>query len=92
MHTYRLPILVALPLLAAAALWLYGPIAQPAHYHHFADIRMFASIPYAADVLSNLPFFIIGLWGLCNVRHASAPLKNATTWLCVDQRPDRRPP
>jgi hypothetical protein len=83
MHTYRLPILVALPLLAAAALWLYGPIAQPAHYHHFADTRMFASIPYAADVLSNLPFFIIGLWGLFNVRHASAPLKNATTWLCV---------
>ncbi len=42
----------------------YGPIPQPPRYHDFADQRMFLGVPNAFDVLSNLAFAIVGLWGL----------------------------
>jgi hypothetical protein len=32
--------------------------------HHFVDGRTWLGIPNAADVLSNLPFAIFGIWGL----------------------------
>jgi hypothetical protein len=53
-----------LTLVMAAALWVHGPIPQWTHYHLFADLREFAGVPRAGDVLSNLPFALIGLWGL----------------------------
>ena len=49
--------------LAAILAW-HGPIAQPGHYHDFADARAWLGLPNAADVLSNLPFFVAGIVGL----------------------------
>ena len=46
-----------------AAFAASGPIAQPAHYHDFADARALAGIANAADVLSNLGFLVVGLLG-----------------------------
>lgn len=37
---------------------------QPQSYHVFADRRSFAGIPNFANVVSNLPFIAVGLWGL----------------------------
>lgn len=59
-HRY-LPLLVT-SLLVAAALF-HGPIAQPAGYHDFADQTIAFGIPHAADVLSNLGFALIAVWG-----------------------------
>ena len=42
---------------------LHGPIAQLEHYHEFADHSSWAGIPHAADVLSNLGFALVALWG-----------------------------
>src|SRR5215467_10529843 len=39
-------------------------IPQPQSYHAFADQRSFLGIPHFADVVSNVPFAIFGLWGL----------------------------
>jgi hypothetical protein len=39
-------------------------IPQPQSYHMFADQRSFLGIPNFNDVVSNLPFAAIGLWGL----------------------------
>ena len=39
-----------------------------AHGHPFVDARSFWGIPNALDVLSNLPFAVGGLWGLCWLR------------------------
>jgi predicted membrane channel-forming protein YqfA (hemolysin III family) len=58
----RLPLV--LTVLAVIALLLYGPIAQLAHYHEFADQRSALGLPNLADVLSNAGFALIGLFGL----------------------------
>ncbi|UUZ72588.1 hypothetical protein LP415_02515 [Polaromonas sp. P1(28)-8] len=42
-----------------------GPsVAQPAHLHDLADQRAWGRIPFALDVLSNLPFVLWGAAGL----------------------------
>ncbi|HET7774209.1 MAG TPA: hypothetical protein VFK82_10325 [Burkholderiaceae bacterium] len=57
-------LLVAVFAVAVIALALAGPIPQPADYHAFADTRTLLGLPYAMDVLSNLPFVLVGLWML----------------------------
>lgn len=77
--------LVGLALLLAGALWLHGPIAQWPGYHAFADRRTWLGIPNAADVLSNLPFALVGAWGLMRLVHAShgAPARTAWRLFCA---------
>jgi len=45
-------------------------IPQPLSYHDFADRRSFLGIPNFNDVASNLPFAVIGLWGLTFLRRS----------------------
>jgi hypothetical protein len=45
------------------ALFLH-PIPQPLAYHNFADHRAWLGVPNFGDVVSNLPFAVVGLWGL----------------------------
>jgi hypothetical protein len=55
------------PLTAAivAAIAVRWPaVPQPLSCHHFADQRAWLGIPNFADVTSNLPFAIAGIWGL----------------------------
>lgn len=52
------------------AMLLHGPIAQFADYHHFADQRRWLGIAHAADVLSNLGFAAVGLYGWIVMRRA----------------------
>jgi len=51
----------------AAVAFLLPPIPQPQWYHMFADQRAFFGIPNFNDVVSNLPFAVVGLWGLAFV-------------------------
>jgi glutathione peroxidase len=39
-------------------------IVQPEAYHHFADRRAWLGIPNFLNVVSNLPFLVVGLLGL----------------------------
>lgn len=50
----------------AATLWM-RPLHQDPAYHDFADSRPLLGIPHALNVLSNLPFLVVGVWGLCNI-------------------------
>lgn len=53
---------------------LFGPaVEQPGHYHAFADQRALLGIPHAMDVLSNLPFLLLGLYGLTRLPQRSEP-------------------
>ena len=47
---------------------LHGPIAQPAHYHEFADQSVASGIPHAADVFSNAGFALVAIWGWLTLR------------------------
>ncbi len=40
------------------------PIPQSASYHQFADQRRLWGIPNFGNVSSNLPFAVVGIWGL----------------------------
>lgn len=60
----RLSIILAIGALAATAIALNGPIAQPSGYHEFADQRRIWGIPNFWNVVSSLPFFFAGLAGL----------------------------
>ncbi len=66
---------------AALALGLHGAIPQPVDYHAFADARGWLGLPNAANVLSNVPFALIGLcglWRLSATQHSPA----RTVWRC----------
>ena len=55
-----------------AQLGLHGNLGS----NHFVDSRAWLGIPNAADVLSNLPFAIFGIWGLrlqANIRKTFQP-------------------
>lgn len=45
-----------------------GPIAQNPGYHHFADERKMLGIPNFMNVITNVPFFLLGVAGLSQVR------------------------
>jgi len=45
------------------AMLAYGPIAQILNYHAFADQRTWSGVPHAGDVLSNLGFLLVAMYG-----------------------------
>jgi len=57
-------VLVIVTVLLVIAVFRLPRIPQPQSYHHFADERSFLGIHNFGDVVSNLPFAIIGLWGI----------------------------
>lgn len=65
---------------------LFGPrIPQPQSYHQFADQRKLLAIPHFFDVLSNLGFLVVGLWGIrfvlqANMRAGTAFNANKERW------------
>ena len=62
--SWREWIISAIAVLAIICLFTYRPIRQSSAYHNFADCRHFWGINHFGDVISNLPFIIIGTWGL----------------------------
>jgi hypothetical protein len=64
--TLRRESLVLLVLVALAPLLFFGaaPILQPAGYHELADQRSLLGIGHFWNVVSNLPFLVVGLMGL----------------------------
>ena len=77
--------------LAAAAIALFtgliwhGPVAQWTDYHAFADQRRWLGVPNAADVLSNLPFAAVAVFGLLRLagRDSNLPSRNAWWVFCA---------
>src|SRR5262245_26747443 len=61
---FRVLLLLVIAMGVGVALYKHGPISEPAGYHHFADTRVYRRIPNAYNVLSNIPFIIVGVWGL----------------------------
>jgi hypothetical protein len=70
------PLLVFLGLMGASltALLLFPPILQDQGYHDFADVRAVFGIPNGWNVISNLPFILVGAVGLAQCRDDAATI------------------
>jgi hypothetical protein len=77
----KLYILLLLTVVAVAGVLAMPHIPQAASYHDFCDTRAFAGIPNFGNVISNLPFVIVGLIGLLSVRKSAAPRNIALIYI-----------
>lgn len=60
------PAIITIGIVAAFA--LHGRIAQPPRYNDFADHSALLGIPHAGDVLSNIGFALVAIWGWIALR------------------------
>ena len=65
------PVLYGLMIVSLAALLPLPPLLQNQHYHQFADQRELFGIPNFWNVVSNLPFIVVGAAGLLRFRRDS---------------------
>jgi len=63
-RSWRHAILAAIILTSFIAMMAIEPFGQDLDYHNFADRRSFWGIPNFFNVMSNIPFLIVGLIGL----------------------------
>jgi hypothetical protein len=66
-HDHRIRILWIITLAALIAVFNFAPIPQNPAYHRFADQRLIAGLPNFWNVISNIPFLIIGFIGMRQV-------------------------
>lgn len=64
---WRAALLVLAAAIAAAVIFTRPPIPQWPEYHVMADVRPWLGVPNALNVLSNVPFAIVGVLGLVRV-------------------------
>lgn len=57
-------VLILLSILSVIGMYLMPPIAQAVRYHQFADQQALFGIPNFSNVISNVPFVLIGFAGL----------------------------
>ena len=67
-------------LLVITAMIVHGPIPQLVHYHEFADVRTLDGLPNAADVLSNIGFALVSIWGFWSLRGKTNLPSIAAPW------------
>jgi hypothetical protein len=60
----RHPELVLAAIICAIVAVSSPRLPQPLDYHQFADTRTFLGVPNALNVLSNVPFALVGIAGL----------------------------
>lgn len=61
---WRFFLLCAIAAVAVVGLFMVSAIPQDPGYHNFADRRAWLGIPNFGDVVSNLPYALVGLFGL----------------------------
>lgn len=79
--SHRLIAIVAVTIALIVAVFLFtSPVPQDPAYHQFSDVRNLFGIPNFWNVISNLPFLIVGIAGLWYVRrYASRVCVSGTT-------------
>jgi hypothetical protein len=82
---FRPHLLAALALGFTLAMLAQPPIRQSVEYHQFADARTLLGVPNFWNVVSNLPFLLVGLAGLawCAQHIASVPRELRASWLVL---------
>jgi hypothetical protein len=67
-------------IIACALMAVHGPILQLPHYHEFADQSILLGVPHAGDVLSNVGFAVLGVWGWFRLRPMRSHPAIQTGW------------
>lgn len=67
----RVAIVSGLAAIAVVVVALTTEIVRGPGFHEYADTRTWLGIPHAGDVLSNVAFLIVAVWG---ARHAYVPM------------------
>ena len=70
---FGLSILTVLIVVVVVVLFFSPPITQDLLYHNFSNGNMIFDIPNFWNVVTNLPFLIVGLFGLINLNILSKP-------------------
>lgn len=73
-------LLASLAMATLVGLLAAGPITLKPDAHLYADQRALGALPNAANVLTHLPLFIVGLWGWRRVRTMNASPDLARPW------------
>jgi hypothetical protein len=74
----REAILVAIALFSVVAALFIAPYANNPSYHDFADSRGLFGVPNFANVISNVPFLIVGLMGFAFC--VKSPMRSRESW------------
>jgi len=74
--TSKRVLLWCIAILAVVSVGQIPPISQDLAYHQFADNKAYLGIPNMLNVFSNLPFLIIGIYGLRVVIQEKRTLKS----------------
>jgi hypothetical protein len=64
--------IIGVVFLMAICFAVLPPITQDPRYHAFADIRTLYGVPNFWNVISNVPFFIVALYGIRNLHLRAA--------------------
>lgn len=72
--SWRSASLLSIGIVVIVAAFFVDPIAQDPAYHRFVDQRDFLSIANFLNVISNLPFALVGGAGLLFVKHHGAAI------------------
>jgi Ceramidase len=85
MKSSQLKLLYIISIVAVVAIIFVKPILQSQEYHSFADQSTFFWIPNFWNVISNLPFVIIGSIGILKVFNSikNSPLKQSFVWFFI---------
>lgn len=85
MKKSQINLLFAISIVAIVAIFFVKPIPQSQEYHLFADRLTFFSIPNFWNVISNLPFVIIGSFGMLTIFNSQKnnPLKTSFVWFFI---------
>ena len=71
-------------LLVVAGVSLLPAIPQDLEYHSFADRRSILGVPHFWNVFSNLPFLLVGIYGLAAAARARySDARERTAWLVL---------
>jgi hypothetical protein len=77
-------LLMAIIFFAILGMFFVAPIPQDPHYHMFSDQRTICGINHFWNVISNLPFLIVGIYGLWRLPQIQIPnIKLAYVIFCV---------
>jgi hypothetical protein len=77
---WHLSVLLGAVVIVVVAVFLFPAIPQNEAYHNFADQRALLGIPNCLNVVSNVFFLVVGLWGIRFVWHGARLLDPRERW------------